>query len=78
MCNTNFITGNIDTQTKAHIYNTFIKKKYTIDLFSVHITPIENRLYVEVITTDGHKDYYNYKNRGGAWHECYDDPMNDR
>lgn len=78
MCNVNFITGNVSSEVKAHIFNTFIAKKYTVDLFNVHITPIGTRLKVEVTTTDGHKDFYNYKNRGGEWHESYDEPMNDR
>ena len=72
------ISGCLSNDVKQHLYDTYVKKHYTNDVFCVHMTPIGERITVEVITLDGGKHYHDYKKRSDGVYEPLDMPLNDR
>ena len=74
------ITGALPTEVKDHLFSTFIQKHYNIkDIIQIHMTPIGEKVVVEVMTKEGTK-MWKYKLRNGNYEPIEEIPLggNDR
>lgn len=72
------ITGCVAEEIKQNIYKTYLKRKYTTDIFLVHMTPIDDYFLVEVTTIDNNKHYHKCRRKLDDTYEMIDLPGNDR
>lgn len=72
------ITGCVDDSIKQKIYKEYIKRLYAKDGFTVHMTPVDDYILVEVTTTLNEKKYHKCRRKSDGEYDHIELPGNDR